>query len=216
MRFKITMALFIIAGVAVTAFYLLTALKGGKLVKIDQTLPQIGDSFYLSYREYQPPLKTWDGAPNDKKDIEEWMLLDKKQVVSTLTYSQFKALCSPELLSSTGITPLQYEETIKIAKTNRHKSGEPVRDDILYFLAAEANYVQYVAVCSVLRGAKSYRFFKKTGPHWQYDVFNYQANPFSVLPYSDLDAIKEIVATGKAKVDEKGKLRPISGPFPSK
>lgn len=99
---------------------------------------------------------------------------------------------------------------MRVAKSNRQISGQPVREEILYFVTAEANSVQFGAVCSVLKGSRSYRFFKKSGPHWQYDVFNYEANPFSVLPSSDLGAIKEMMATGKARVDEKGELRPIN------
>ncbi len=56
---------------------------------------------------------------------------------------------------------------------------------------------------------KAFNFTKKSGDRWQYDVPSYPANPFSVPPYDDLDEINEVIASGKAKVNEAGKLKPI-------
>lgn len=88
---------------------------------------------------------------------------------------------------------------------------------LLYFVTARSNGTEFVAVCNARGtgaetsngGNKSFHFYKKSGDRWLYDVPSYPANPFSVLPYDDLDEINEIIASGKAKVDEAGKLKPM-------
>lgn len=200
----------VLVGICVIIIYFIGSMKKGDLITIETALPHIGDSIYLSYQEYLPPLETLDGSPKNEGDIMSWMLLDQKQYANTLKYDQYKKLCTPEFLSSTEMNAALYEEMMKLAKANRKKSGAAVKEEVHYFITAEVNSMQFGAVCSVLQGLRNYRFFKKTGAQWKYDVHNYPENPFSVLPYSELEAIKEMMAVGKAKIDDDGKLRPIN------
>lgn len=68
---------------------------------------------------------------------------------------------------------------------------------------------EFLAVSTTLQGLNTYRFFRKSGDDWLYDVPNSAKNPFSVIPYNDLTAIKAMVGSGKAKLNPDGKLTAV-------
>lgn len=214
---KYTICFLILSAVLLVVFVTLHRSHLETLVRIDRPLPQIGDSVELTVKMNEPPLKTAEGSRKFAANIQGWMEPDNLRVSADLTFEEYAALCTPELLAQTQIDQGLYDQFLQARKARRQKGQRPHVSDLSYFVTARSNGTEFVAVCNTRGtgaedsngGNKSFQFYKKSGDRWQYDVPSYPANPFSVLPYDDLDEINEMIASGKAKVNEAGKLKPI-------